>query len=171
MKSTGRLAGITGLLALGACGQLPSMSDITTGSILPALPSASSLLPASLSTPSGPRPPERVSGNLYRFDASDLKIDDRIQRENYGLLRAAESAKSLGGTHFIVVKTSEGSTPSGPRIPGSGEAGNLIRVFRLDPDMTPPIGAIAVNEIIHFFGPSFNRGPAPATGASAAAPG
>lgn len=164
MKSIAHLAGIAGLLAgilaLGACAQLPNVNDITTGSILPALPSASSLLPVT-STGNGPRPPERISGNLYRIDASDRKIDDAIQRENYGLLRAAESAKELGGSHFIVVKSSEGSDSGSARTVGASQPANLIRVFRIDPDMTPPIGAISVAEIIHFFGPNFRPAPTP----------
>jgi hypothetical protein len=160
MKSIGHLAAITCLFAVGACAQLPSASDITTGSILPALPSAASLVP-SLTTSTEPRKPERVSGNLYRIDASDRKFDDAIQRENYGLLRAAESAKDVGGTHFIVVANSEASDPSAPRTSGTSQPTGLIRVFRLDPDMTPPMGAISVNEIIHFFGPNFRPAATP----------
>ncbi len=170
MKSIAHLAGIACLFAVGACTQLPSMTDITTGSILPALPSASSLVP-SMSSTSGPRPAERVSGNLYRIDFSDRKIDDPIQRENYGLLRAAESAKSVGGSHFVVVNSSEGTALGQSRNPAASPGTSLIRVFRVDPDMMPPTGAISVNEIIHFFGPNFSRGPAPAAEASVAKPG
>ena len=160
MKSIGQLAAITCLVALSACAQLPSASDISTGSILPALPSAASLGP-SLTTSNGPRKPERVSGNLYRIDASDRKFDDTIQRENYGLLRAAESAKEVGGTHFIAVNSSEGAAPSQPGNAAASQSTSLIRVFRLDPDMTPPMGAISVNEIIHFFGPNFRPAATP----------
>lgn len=149
---------------LAACSQGNGPGDIATGSIgpalptLPALPSATSLLP-NLGATSGPRRPERISGNLFRIHTADRRIDDAVQRENYALLRAAEAAKEVGGTHFIVADGTHGR----PDVGGGSASGvpgtTLIRVLRLDTDVQPPVGAIAADEIIHFFGPTFGRTP------------
>ena len=115
------------------------------------IPSAGSLVP-SWGTSSRPRAPERISGNLYRVYAGDRQIEDPIQRENYALLRAAESTKQVGATHFVVVNAPEG-LPQQPTPPSSA----LIRVLQLETGAEPPVGAIAADEIIHFFGPAFGR--------------
>ncbi len=154
-----RIAALGAALALAGCAQGTSSTDITTGSILPAMPSlpaASTLIPT-IGTPSGPRKPERISGNLYRIDATDRKIDDPIQRENYTLLRAAESTKLLGGTHFIVVNAPQGGGLADVRQPGKGQTSAIIRVLQISAGAEPPIGAISTDEIIHFFGPTFGR--------------
>lgn len=157
---------ITALL-LSACAQGGDGGNIATGSIIPAmpsLPSASSL--ASLVPAVGeakPRPPERVSGNVYRVFSGERKIDDAIQRQNYALLKAAEASKQVGGTHFVVVNGSD----SGDNTNSS----SLIRIIKLEPGAEAPLGAVSADEIIHFFGPTFGRSertsPAkPATAAS-----
>lgn len=148
--------------ALAGCAQAPSLGDITTGSILPSLPSASSILPSqaalmpSLSANSLAKGPQRISGNLYRIDATDRRLDDPVHRENYALLRAAESTKQLGASHFIVVN----APPGDVRLSTSGQASGMIRIFNVEPGAAPPTGAIAADEMIHFFGPGFDRAPA-----------
>ena len=136
----GLITGVAGC----AQGNLPGA--ISTGSILPSLPS--------LSTSSTPRKPERIGVNLYRVTVSDRRFDDPIQRENYALLRAAETAKAAGASHFIVVNASQ---------PGAtAEIPTMIRVLQLEPGAEPPIGAVSADEIIHFFGPNFARTSQPA---------
>jgi hypothetical protein len=157
-------------LALIACGTLlgcalgpPGEGQSLGGLSLPSLPSISSLLPSSDALPSlspsnEPRKPERIGTSLYRVVASDRRFDDDVQRENYALLRAAETTKEAGGTHFIVVNG--GNHPAGSGSQGLGSApalGTLIRVLRLERGTEPPIGAVDADEIIHFFGPSFGR--------------
>lgn len=157
------VAGLVCAAALGACGIAPEGGGITTGSILPslpALPSAGSLA-ASLAQPTGPRAPQRISANLYRVDAGDQRLADQIQRENYTLLRAAESTRHVGATHFIVVNAPQGAAPHDVRNPDRGQTTALIRVLELEPGSEPPMGAISADEIIHFFGPSFGRTTAP----------
>lgn len=157
---------------LAGCAPAPGPSEITTGSLLPKLPSPASFLPSAgalvpaLGGPSssGPRRPERVSGNLYRVFADDRKIEDGVQRENYTLLRAAESARQVGGTHFVIVGAGQGRPDVGGPQAGTPVSGQMIRVMRLDSDMPPPTGAISVDEIIHFFGPTFGRAPEPIEG-------
>ncbi len=149
-------------ILLAACAQGDGPSDLTTGTILQSLPA---LAPAS-----GPRAPERISGNLYRVDASDKRIEDRVQRENYTLLRAAESARQLGASHFIVV---DAAPSAGTRTIGNPDRGQsaLIRVLELAQGAEPPMGAISADEIIHFFGPSFGRGTSGAAADPASTPG
>jgi hypothetical protein len=157
-----RLAMLIGCAGLAACAQGNGPSDIATGSIgaalptMPSLSSAGSLIPG-LGTASGPRRPERVSGNLYRVHTADRKIDDAVQRDNYSLLRAAEGAKEVGGTHFIVADGAQVRPDVGGASASGAPDTTLIRVLRLDSDIQPPVGAISADEIIHFFGPNFGR--------------
>ena len=162
--------------ALAGCAQAPNQDGNVTGSIAPslssltsALPSVSSLVP-SFSASTGPRKAERIGTNLYRVYTLDRRIEDRIQRENYALLRAAETARDVGGTHFIVVDA-DGQTASGPLgLGGQSEPATLIRVLKLAPGAEAPIGAVAADEIIHFFGPTFAQGGKAAPPTSAGAP-
>ena len=149
---------------LAGCAQVAGTDGISTGSITPSLtsitsmlPSASSLLPslpASLSTSNAPQKAERIGTNLYRVYSSDRPTSDSIQAENYALLRAAETTKEAGATHFVVVDA-PGQPSAG--LLGSGGPSNLIRVLKLTPGAEAPIGAVSADEIIHFFGPTFGR--------------
>jgi len=160
--------------SLSACAVGSGPGEMSTGSIfpaLPSLPSASSLMP-NFGGSSGSQRPERISGNLYRVYTNDRRLDDSVQRENYALLRAAEGAKEVGGTHFIVVNANQAGVDVGSSTAGSSTSGTFIRVLSLEAGSQPPAGAIAANEIIHFFGPTFGRGQQaqPATTAAPAAP-
>lgn len=168
-----------GCVVLAGCGQSigpgsnsgSSSGDITTGSILPSLPSlpsASSLIPAasalvpSWASGSKPQGPERISGNLYRIPPADTRWDDPIQRENYAMLLAAENAKQVGATHFIVVNANQGGALGGgimalTQPASAAPTTTLIRVMTLERNAEPPMGALAADEIIHFFGPQFGR--------------
>ena len=149
-------------LGLAGCGQ--GNGGLTTGSILPAmpslpsLPSVGSLVPGAGAS-STPARPERVSGNLYRIQTGDRKLADPVQRENYALLSAAEGAREVGATHFVVVNASEATSTFAVAPAGTPSTSTLIRVMRIAPDAQPPSGAISVEEIVHFFGPTFGRGP------------
>ena len=144
--------------ALGACAQSVGPAEITTGSIIPSLPAVASLVQSTGSSTAGaaPRAPERISGNLYRIDASDRRLSDPIQQQNYALLRAAHSTRQLGATHFTVVN----APPGDVRLPASADSSAMIRIFRLEPGTQPPVGAVTADEIIHFFGPTFSQPPA-----------
>lgn len=154
MAKTRTATAIVAALSLSACAQSGDSGGITTGSIMPAmpkLPSAASLasLVPSFETEGKPRPPERVSGNVYRVFSGDRKLDDTIQRQNYALLRAAESTKQVGGTHFVVVNGSASGDNSG--------ASALVRMMKIEYGAEAPLGAVSADEIIHFFGPTFGR--------------
>jgi len=154
MNNTGAVIAVTAALWLSACAQGGDGSEITTGSILPAMPtlpsaaSLTALLPSS-GADARLRAPERVSGNLYRVSSADRRLDDMVQRQNYALLRAAEGTRQLGGTHFVVVNGSDAADPANPSA--------LIRVMKLDQGVELPLGAVSADEIIHFFGPTFGR--------------
>ena len=162
-------------MLLAACAQDGGSIDVTTGTILPslnalpALPAAAAIVPA-LAPASDPRAPERISGNLYRIDASDKRIEDSVQRENYTLLRAAESARQLGASHFIVVDAAQSAVTRTIGNPDRGQSAR-IRVLERAPGAEPPMGAISAYEIIHFFGPSFGRGTSGAAADPASTPG
>lgn len=143
---------------MAGCSSAPP-DGVITGSLpgfsAPSLPAVSALLP---SPPSAvPAKPERVGSNLYRISVADRRIDDHIQRENYALLRAAESTRELGATHFVVVNTGAQSGAPTSGLGAAAEPGTLIRVFALPAGAEPPIGAIEAAEIVHFFGPNFGR--------------
>lgn len=144
-------------LLLGGCSQGIESMGLTTGSIGPVAASASA-------TKSRLAGAERISGNLYRVLADDRKLPDRIERENYTLLKAAEATKAAGGTHFILVSASDQS-PVGisslSALSGNGgQFGAYFRVLEIDAATGVPTGALAADEIIHFFGPKFGRAPA-----------
>lgn len=155
---------------LGGCSQGQPNLGLTTGSILPSLAGMSGAPAASKAlSPTAGAGGERIGVNLYRVSASDRAIADPVARENYALLRAAETAKAAGGTHFIMIQTGDqsssgfslsstfaGNTGSG----NSGQFGAYVRVLTLEPGAEVPIGAIVADEIIHFFGPNFGRTPA-----------
>jgi hypothetical protein len=144
---------------VAGCATSPS-GGIVTGSLpalpTPSLPSLGGLQP-STSTGAGATRPERVGSNLYRISTAGPRIDDRIQRENYALLRAAESTREVGATHFVVVNTGSRIETETTSLGSPADPGTLIRVFNLPPGEEPPIGAIQAAEIVQFFGPNFGR--------------
>ena len=147
----------TAALALlaGGCSQASDGSSIVTGSL-------GSLLPQAAPSAQPKLPGERISTSLYRVMATDRKFKDAIERENYTLLKAAETTRAVGGTHFMLVKAGDQSSAGLPTLASlSGSAtefGAYIRVLTLDPGAEAPIGAVHAEEIIHFFGPQFARG-------------
>ncbi len=151
-------------LSVAACAGGPDTGSLTTGSVLPSLPSlpsAGGLLP-SFGDPSAPGRLQRVSGNLYRLPASDHRITDSIERENYDMLRAAEATRSVGGTHFVIV-TLNGPSNGAPFSGGGAvvAGGILLRVITVSRASEPPVGAVSADEILHFLGPKFGHEPPP----------
>lgn len=147
---------------LGGCSQSIESMGLVTGSITsPTAPTSQS--PAAKSKVAGA---ERISGNLYRVLADDRKLPDRIERENYTLLKAAEATKAAGGTHFVLVSASDQS-PIGVAAlslsSNGSQYGAYFRILEVDPSAGVPAGAMAADEIIHFFGPKFGRAPSDAT--------
>lgn len=143
-------------LALAGCSQSGLNLGVTTGSVNG---------PAAASGWGAQRPQaERIGANLYRVPASDRRIDDTIARENYAMLRAAETARAAGATHFIIVKAGDVSAQTVPTISSltgsTTDYGAYVRVVTVAPGTEAPIGAIAADEIIHFFGPQFAARPA-----------
>ncbi len=159
-------------LALAGCTGALQPGSLTTGSVLPPLPSISSMMPSS-DPASGSRGVERIGSNLYRVSTTDRRHEDAIQRENYALLRAAETTQEAGGTHFILVTL--GDQAGGGGSSGARAGSTLVRVLTIEPGGEPPVGAVSASEMIQFFGPTFGRPPAqtpwpPAPSATFAAP-
>jgi hypothetical protein len=157
-----------------------------------------------MSTTSGPSAPEKT-GNSYcllctvslavpeSFVASGLWVADtfRIQArgyanaslvQDYTLLKAAETTRQQGGTHFMVISAADASITGEIVTPGTSQttfAGNsayttynpgavstfikpgqdaYIRVLNVKPGQKPPPGAISADEIIQYVGPRMQRG-------------
>ena len=109
---------------VGGCSQAMEGIGLTTGSIAPS---------ASIGAATKVAGAERVSGNLYRVMATDRNIADRIERENYTLLKAAEATKAAGGTHFVLVNASN-QAPFG--LPSLQSLGKTVQIINHSP--TPP---------------------------------
>ena len=154
-------------MSLSACALAPPQDgEAPSGFKLPSFPSVSALLPSAdsiiptLPSNTEPQKSQPVGANLYRVKIDDRRIADSVQRENYALLRAAETTKEAGGTHFIVVSGGNTLAAYGGRGLGSApDLGALIRVVKVVPGAEAPMGAVAADEIIHFFGPAFGRSP------------
>src|SRR5690606_14680146 len=132
------------------CAQSKNPGDLITGSI-------GSLMPAMGQSASH----ERLTDSLYRVMADDRRFTDRIDQENYLLLKAAETTPQADATHFYLVKSGldTSTLPISTSAPGSRN-GAYIRVLTLEPGTGVPVGAASAAEIIHFFGPKYTAGKA-----------
>ncbi|MPZ38073.1 MAG: hypothetical protein GEU95_08400 [Rhizobiales bacterium] len=101
--------------------------------------------------------------------------------QDYALLKAAETTKAAGATHFVVVNAANASSTGSFTTPGSAQttfSGNTaytsyqpgqthtfikpgqdayIRVVRSRPGERPPAEAISADEIIQFVGARVKR--------------
>ena len=152
----------------GGCSQAYEGIGLTTGSIpmtTAVAPTSSPVKPVIAASANLGRPAERVSGNLFRILPDDRRIADRIEKENYTLLRAAEATLAQGGTHFVLVSAGDQAATGMPSLKAifsgdrDAEYGAYIRVLRVESDGSAPAGSMAAEEIIHFFGPKFGRTP------------
>lgn len=125
---------------------------------------------------------ERMTADTFRIVSRGNGYTDRTQVQDYTMLKAAETTKASGGTHFRIV-SAEDATREGAFVnPGQATTrvyGNTasttytpatvtpiikpgqdtyIRVLTLAPGQTPPSDAISANEIIQFVGSRVKRG-------------
>ena len=152
---------ITSLLGGGATTPVPPATDTATQPTAAQLAATKpAMAKASTGTIAGA---ERISGNLFRIQADGRRITDHVERENYTLLRAAETTRAQGATHFVLVSAGDQATTGVPSLKmlvsgdSNAEYGAYFRVLRIEPDATAPIGAMSADEIIHFFGAKFGR--------------
>jgi hypothetical protein len=90
---------------------------------------------------SGPPSTERVGAGILRVtlpqDVANCGTPDECT-----LVKAAQAARQVGGTHFMVLPGHGGATQAGYAY---------IRVFTLDAGDGVPSGAISVEEALQFF--------------------
>ena len=79
--------------------------------------------------------------------------------ENYTLLKAAEVTKAARGTHFSLVSAGNHASAGLSSMTGGTDFGAYVRVITLEPGSEVPQGLLSADEVIHFFGPRYGRGP------------
>lgn len=118
---------------------------------LPALPT----LPAFRKLPgAGPPGAEKVGAGIYRVALAPSAAAKCETADACTLVAAAEAAKRVGGTHFMVLPGHGGPSQSGYAY---------IKVFTLETPEGLPSGAVSVEEVLYFLD---KREKPPATGSS-----
>lgn len=125
---------------------------------------------------------QQMTADTFRISARGNGYTGRTQVQDYTMLKAAETTKSAGGTHFRVVSAQDATKEGAFVIPGHANTtfyGNTasttyspatvtpiikpgedtyIRVLTLAPGQTAPPDAISADEIIRFVGSRVERG-------------
>jgi hypothetical protein len=122
-----------------------------------------------------------ITADTYRISARGNGYTNSTDVQDYTLLKAAETTKAAGGTHFLVVSSANASSRSIGQTSGSvstqiigrtaystytpgvtyeiakpGEDA-YIKIVNVSPGGTPPPGAFPADEIIAFIGPRVRR--------------
>lgn len=125
---------------------------------------------------------QQMTADTFRIVSRGNGYTDRTQVQDYTMLKAAETTKAAGGTHFRIV-SAEDATKQGAFVsPGQATTtfyGNTasttyspatvteivkpgqdtyIRVLTLAPGQVAPRDAISADEIIQFVGSRVKRG-------------
>ena len=140
------------------------------------------LISAGCSTPyqemgfSGGVASQQVTGNTYRILSRGNAYTGSTTIQDYTLLKAAETTKAAGATHFMIVSAADASSTGAIVTPGQATtsfSGNTayttyspamahnyikpgedtyIRVETVGPGQAPPPGSLSADEIIQFVG-------------------
>lgn len=118
----------------------------------------------------------QMTQDTFRIVARGNGYTSATAIQDYAILKAAETTKSHGGTHFVVVGGGDASGQGTITTPGQAQTtliGNtayttyspgmvrryvkpgqdlMIRVISVAPGSAPPAGAIYADEIIQFVG-------------------
>jgi hypothetical protein len=118
----------------------------------------------------------QVSSDVYRISARGNGYTSDTAIQDYALLKAAETTKAAGGTHFQVLSGRDASSSGSITTPGHATTNvvgrtayttyspgatveifkpgqdNYIRVLRMTPGQKSP-EAISADEIIQYVGP------------------
>jgi len=124
---------------------------------------------------------QQLTADTFRILARGNGVTDPAAVEDYMLLKAAETTLAAGGTHFVLVTTTDAtatSTTQGPteiRTVVQGDTSvttvdpgqsftfvapgrdAIIRVVTVRPGATPPEGAFDAAEIVAFVAPRVAR--------------
>ena len=124
---------------------------------------------------------QQITSDTYRISARGNGYTGSTTVQDYMLLKAAETTKTAGGTHFVVISAADASRTGFGQTQGSittNVIGNTayttynpgvtyqiakpgedayIRVLTLPAGAATPAGAFAADEIISFIGPRVRR--------------
>lgn len=124
---------------------------------------------------------QQITGTTYRIVARGNGYTGGTTIQDYTLLKAAETTRAAGGTHFMIVSSGDASSTGSITTPGHAQTsfvGNTayttfspgsvtefvkpgqdtyIRVFTVAPGQPPPQGALSADEIMQFVGTRVKR--------------
>lgn len=110
---------------------------------------------------------ERITSETYRIVSRGNAYTGGTAVQDYVLLKAAETTKQAGGTHFALISAGDASRVSYDTSYGSGWASTsatvspgkdaYIRVLKIRPGEQPPPGVFFADEIIQFTGARVKR--------------
>jgi len=120
---------------------------------------------------------QRMTVSTFRIVVRGNPITSDLANQDYIALKAAETARQTGGTHFVFINAAEASSET-PVAAGQGKksASNnkayppttvyqlirprqdtYIRVVTMGPGQPLPPGSFAADEVIQFIGPRVKR--------------
>ena len=124
---------------------------------------------------------QQMTANTFRIVARGNGYTGSTTIQDYTVLKAAETTKQAGGTHFIISSAANASSAGYITTPGQAQTsviGNTayttyspgmvhqyikpgqdtyIRVITVGPGQPPPPGAFSADEIIQFVGSRVKR--------------
>jgi hypothetical protein len=125
---------------------------------------------------------EQLTANTFRIQARGNGYTNATTVQDFTLLKAAETTKEHGGTHFVIISATNATDTDTIETPGTAQttfAGNsafttynpgtsitfikpgqdaYIRVLNVKQGQTAPPDAMSADEIIQYIGPRIQRG-------------
>jgi hypothetical protein len=125
---------------------------------------------------------QQMTANTFRIVARGNGFTNAITIQDYVALKAAETTRQAGGTHFMVISASDASSAGYVSTPGHMQTsviGNTaystynpgstyqilkpgqdayIRVINVPAGQNPPGGAMSADEVIQFVGARIKQG-------------
>ena len=125
---------------------------------------------------------QQMTADTYRIISRGNAYTGSTAIQDYTLLKAAETTRSAGATHFMIISAADASRTGAIISPGQATTtfhGNTasttyspatahnyikpgqdtyIRVVTVAPGQAPPPGALSADEIIQFVGARVKRG-------------
>jgi hypothetical protein len=124
---------------------------------------------------------QQLTANTFRILARGNGYTDATTIQDHALLKAAETTKQAGGTHFAIISASDASSVGHVVVPGQAHTSVVgstayttytpatahkfirpgqdvyIRILTVQLGQQPPFGAFSADEIIQFVGPRVKR--------------
>jgi hypothetical protein len=110
----------------------------------------------------------QMTADTYRITARGNEYTRGTTIQDYTALKAAETTKAAGATHFLIISAADASRTSYNATHGYGHTSvsssirpgqdTYIRVLTVPSGLAPPPGAVSADEIIHFVGGRVQRG-------------